>query len=796
MDKFFLRILLAGLIIVLSACGEDSLTTNGDGTTSSGGVTTGGSNGSSSNTTETINAIASLTTNGTAATEISESLPGTITVTVTDGTTGAAIVGALVTATTATLASFNPSSGTALTNSSSVATLGLIAGNSTGAGTVSIAISYNSISASLQFGYSIIQPTLRFGSGTTFTENVLALGVTALSAGGTTSVNARLIDDSNAAYIEPVAVTFTSSCVAASKASLDSPVTTINGVVNSTYLALGCVGSDVITATANVNGVSFAASATVNVTTADAGSIVFVGATPESITLQGTGGAGRSETSTVVFQVVDTSGLPVENTTVGFVLSTTLGGLSLSQASALSDSNGNVQTIVQAGTVSTSVRITASVTGTTPLLTSQSDQLVVTTGIPDQNSHSISLSSLNPNAWGYDGVKETVTVYMADHFNNPVPDDTAITFQTEGGQIEGSCLTFGGTCSVIWTSSLPRPSNGRVTILATAIGEEGFNDTNPSDGRYNSGETFTDLGEAYRDDNENGMYDINVEEYLDFGGLAGVRDSADSQYNGTLCLTGCTTSLLHVRAQQILVMSSDNVIVTLYDGYNSTTNKCAGSTISSIVLLDDSSFTSVCIQVTDTNNQVPPSGTTVSASIDIGEILGGNTTTPGDSIGNTTLLTGSIDLPLIIKGAPCTPPGCGGTFTVTVDFAANAVASTSTSSLTYVVQTSDVTLPIVNSFSPAAAIAIDNDAPISVVFSESMNASTITSTSFTVIEDPDGAGTTVTPLFSVYDSTANTLTFQPPTMTTGTVFEVRLLGTISDTAGNFLAPFTWRFVTK
>ena len=69
-----------------------------------------------------------------------------------------------------------------------------------------------------------------------------------------------------------------------------------------------------------------------------------------------------------------------------------------------------------------------------------------------------------------------------------------------------------------WTSSNPRPAAspvtatpgdtraGRATVLATAIGEESFTDTN-GNGSFDNGEVFADLPERYLDENENGVRD-------------------------------------------------------------------------------------------------------------------------------------------------------------------------------------------------------------------------------------------------------------------------------------------------
>jgi len=144
------------------------------------------------------------------------------------------------------------------------------------------------------------------------------------------------------------------------------------------------------------------------------------------------------------------------------------------------------------------------------MFSTQSSQLTVTTGIPTDNSFSLALECFNIEGWQYDGEITGVTARLGDRFQNPVPNGTAITFTAEGGNIESQCTTQtnaseGGVCSVSFRSSNPRPADGRVTILAKAIGEESFVDAN-GNGAFDDGETFSDIPEPFRDDNEDGAY--------------------------------------------------------------------------------------------------------------------------------------------------------------------------------------------------------------------------------------------------------------------------------------------------
>src|SRR5208283_2195479 len=345
------------------------------------------------------------------------------------------------------------------------------------------------------------------GSGSSFQSGMIGISSANVAAGGTTSLSVTIVDQTGTLYTaQSVTVTFNSTCISTGLATIAASgtstagstadtVTSTTGTIDATYTAKGCSGPDVITATAAVASANLTATGTVTVAAASIGSIQFVSATPASIGLKGT---GLNETSTVVFKVVDSSGGARPGVTVAFSLNTSAGGLSLSPPTAISGADGTVQTVVSSGTEHTAVRVTATIAS--PALSTQSSALTVTTGLPASNAFSISVGSPgyntlacpNVEAYGIDLIQVPVTVQLADRYNNPAPDGTSVAFVTNGGHIAGSCTTPSsatspgdGTCTVNWTSANPRPTtsstppvyrNGRATILATAIGEESFND--------------------------------------------------------------------------------------------------------------------------------------------------------------------------------------------------------------------------------------------------------------------------------------------------------------------------------
>lgn len=461
------------------------------------------------------------------------------------------------------------------------------------------------------------------GSGSTFVAGQISTGIgsSSLPAGGSTTISVNVVDTNNSLVTTtPVPIQFSSPCITSGQAILTNSsntqtdtANTASGTATLTYTAFGCVGTDTITASAQGNYNLNDATTTISIASLSVQSIEFVSASPEQISLKGTGG---NETSSVKFRVIGAESQPVAGASVTLELNSSLGGLCLTTSTgctasvdATTDANGYVSATVQAGSIATSVRVTATSNG----ISTQSSRLVVSTGIPDQNSMSLSASNLNPEAWDYDGKEVTLTIRLADAFNNPPPDGTTVTFTTEGGSIASNCSTTDGACTVIWKSQAPRPSNGRVRILATALGNESFIDTNGNgyydqepfvdannNHIYDVGETYTDLdnngaftqdifnnvytggnctsntplstavsddpadhpcddlGEAYLDKNDNGAHDIG-EEFIDYN-LDTAHTAANTIYNGVLCAVegnGCTKTGVTVRDDLLLVMSSD-----------------------------------------------------------------------------------------------------------------------------------------------------------------------------------------------------------------------------------------------
>ncbi len=677
---------LAAALAALAGChgGDDPNPPDSPSEATTGTTGTTGTPGAPTPAGEPSIALALTNTAGATVSAISTGTPATVKATLKNAA-GAVVPNAIVTfSTDATLATITPAA-TALTDASGVATVTLNPATSLTAGATTI-------TATAQVGTVAVTGSIGFAVGVaavTVTAPVLGVGAAPLSAFGTTSI-AVTVSVGGVPVTTPQNVTFSSACASIGKAVLTTGVATAaGGVATGSYRDNGCAGTDVITASAA--GVTSPSTSLV-VAPPVTGSIQFVSATPSIISLRGIGG---TEASQVRFKVLDTAGNPLSGKIVTFALSTTVGGITLTPAApatAISDASGLVVTNVNSGTVSTPVRVTASTPGATAgtTLTTQSSGLTITTGIPDQDSFSLSATKYNPEFRDIDGSTTVLTARLADHFNNPVPDGTVVNFTTEGGSIIGSCSTEGGACSSTLTSQAPRPANGRVTVLAYAVGEESFVDLNgngvadlvPNEMIDNSSGALvsTDLGEAFRDDNWNGVRDAN-ETFIDFN-RNGVYDGPDGKYSGVLCdnvtappagsSAGTCSAIktIHARQSVEIVFSGSTAIITKIApaGTIDLVGNCLGAS------------QQVDLRVVDVVGNPLPVGTTIVVTTTDGTISGtGSFTQPNT---NVTALAGAANYSVSIRDdgvmtsttntvsgvttISCVDPTLSGVLTVTV----------------------------------------------------------------------------------------------------------------------------------
>ena len=405
--------------------------------------------------------LSTLSSGGQGSNSLTGATPLTVRAVVKDAS-GKPVPNALVTfATDATLAVFSPSAGTALTDANGVASVSMRAASlaAGGAAKVTVTTSVGGATVTSESNYMVGATTLAFGALTASKASIAAYDSTDLSV--------QLLAGGALYTAQQVKVNFSSACLAAGKATMAATVATSAGVAKTVYRDLGCANDDVITVT--TDGVSAPASLPIKIAPPAASSVQFVSAAPsdKSIVIQGQGGINRTETATLKFRVFDTFGQPLPRRVVNFTVSApTL--VTLNKSSDSTDENGEVITTVNSGSVPTSFRVFATLpntaTATLPNISTTSDSIVVTTGLPVQRAFSLSAAKYNLEGLTRDSTPTeaatSVQILIADSFGNPVPDGTPVVFQTNMGSVgssdKGGCNTVNGGCSVDFRTQAPR----------------------------------------------------------------------------------------------------------------------------------------------------------------------------------------------------------------------------------------------------------------------------------------------------------------------------------------------------
>ena len=392
---------------------------------------------------------------------------------------------------------------TALTNASGVATVQLIPISLTaaGAGTVSASATVDGKLISSNSNIQVAAVNLTLSS--------LNVGTGPLPAFGNRPISVIANANGQPLTTSPVQVTFSASC-----GKVDPAVVTTNagGLASTTYAAddVRCAGGNVTISASAAGAPTITSIIPVSPTVPT--NIQFVNAAPSLIYLSGSGGATQS---LVTFKVVDSSGNPLQNQALQLSLVNAGPGVSLSTVgnaapvTVTTNAAGVASVPVFSGTVPTSAQVRAVSVGN-PALNVTSNVLTVASGRPVQRAISVALEKLSIEGFDIDGVTSQVTVSLADRQGNPVPDGTEVNLVAQSGVlIPARCVIANGDsrCSVQFRSQGTRPANGRVQILAYVPGEEDFKDGNFNN-IYDPGEAYDDLGNAYRDDNSNGLFDL------------------------------------------------------------------------------------------------------------------------------------------------------------------------------------------------------------------------------------------------------------------------------------------------
>jgi hypothetical protein len=207
-------------------------------------------------------------------------------------------------------------------------------------------------------------------------------------------------------------------------------------------------------------------------------SIVLVNQTFPSI---GVKESGDNETTTLTFEVRDSSGNPIgidRSVTVNFILGANPGGgIIVDPPSKKTNSEGKVSVNITSGTIAGVVQIIAEINLGTKIIRSKPVNIAIHGGLPDYNHFSIAAEYHNVPGLVKYGFTDNITAYVGDKYSNPVKPNTIVYFSTTGGIIQGSAITNElGTATATLLTALPAPIHptlgpGFATIRASTADE-------------------------------------------------------------------------------------------------------------------------------------------------------------------------------------------------------------------------------------------------------------------------------------------------------------------------------------
>lgn len=624
-----------------------------------------------------------------------------------------------------------PTSGKVLTDNFGIALLTLQPGDGGGAGTITASYRNEEDTKNFEVNTGALYIGLVSPLTTPATPDAGNVGgLPELNSGDSFILTATLYTDEARTTVytaQQVDLEFTSTCVAEGGtpplATIDASVRTKQGVANSTYRTSGCAGIESITASIGSGDsasydfyIKEAPVQAIQFNLDSEGFNAFIGLPP--------GIGGVNTTSSVQFTLFDTDNRPMEQKYIEFRLADLTGRASLTNYQGNTDNDGIAKTTVTAGVVPGDIvveacyipdeelnaladgqvatcwqsKIDQCVADNTldfcpsdpsnfvlidadKVVNAVSSGIVLSSGVPDQDSFDAAPDVAVLNALNYVDVTTNITVFFGDQFNQLTADSLVANIQAEAGvigSIDGTggnstytCTAVDGKCTVQWRKQGDFPLNdakwqndletvcgtyegrpgpcvgvfpanvvrgGRISILATAKGQENFHDkpgANNRNGVFDSGEFYAlndDLAEAFIDFNENNQYDgvnCNVnnncepgtstgghnEVFLDANNN-GLLDSGNGIYNGLLCVEDedpsnpgvkiCSRDLVDIRKQFEIVMSSDEVMFRFVISRDQIDNQpCSQGThdgVSGLVANDSSDYCDVSsINQTDAN---------------------------------------------------------------------------------------------------------------------------------------------------------------------------------------------------
>ena len=188
--------------------------------------------------------------------------------------------------------------------------------------------------------------------------------------------------------------------------------------------------------------------------------------------------SGAIEAAQLVFQVLDSSGVPLSlsnavNLNFSFG-SNPDGGEYLYPITVKTNTLGRATVTLNSGTKAGAAQVIAQINSGTTTIKSKPVLISIYGGLPDQGHFEVASAKLNYPVYSIVGYSIPFTAYVGDKYSNPVRPGTSVYFETTSGIIEGSNLTDNLGTATVTLLTQPFPSNpnpGFFIVTASTIDE-------------------------------------------------------------------------------------------------------------------------------------------------------------------------------------------------------------------------------------------------------------------------------------------------------------------------------------
>ena len=190
--------------------------------------------------------------------------------------------------------------------------------------------------------------------------------------------------------------------------------------------------------------------------------------------------SGTNETVQIVFEVLDSSGVPISYENSEYLKfkfgANPGGGEFLYPDSIQTNALGRASVTLNTGTKAGVAQVIAEFRLEGNLVRSKPVLIAINGGFPDKNHFDVASSKLNYPAYGIVGYSISFTSYVGDKYSNPVRPNTSVYFKTSSGIIQGSGTTNDMGAATVALLTQPFPEHpiygaGFFDVTASTIDE-------------------------------------------------------------------------------------------------------------------------------------------------------------------------------------------------------------------------------------------------------------------------------------------------------------------------------------